>query len=596
MKIKRILTLLAAIAILATTAVTPFTASAIVTNDSGSLQVLPGNTQSSSPVYNMAWLDNIIIRDDAMAVTQATIVPKADYPYSHTYEEFVREVASYKQLRGLNEQTVGQAYNEMIDVLFYVITACGMTVNEDAMARYVAKQGIRLPSELNGQERAELAIVYAAVRYDAIYVLYNKHVKILAGSTLEGAMTIILAELINMNMPSGINTVLGLGMYNMKHYVEGFDAIPVSENPDNSEVFHWVKVITAAEHEYPVPMTEYNSVSQAQADYVDCAYYASLFDTVYGVRVNPAALLIAENSPRNDEVAKLIVKTMLSDKGVSFNEDSSCETLFNLACQNGWFQLENEFYTDVLNYDLYVDKKCEKLWMTPFALADQLDGDNNFVKMYLGSKEMKPNETAFAPLDPKKDSEQVTLVVMYNDGMGKEESAVYNFNIIKVDKNTSSQYTPENDILANIQGQLSSVVPKDNEKANAVINKVIGAVDSQITPPETEKNKDIIPTYDVQSSTERGYDGEAPTMSSDADFDYLNQLFSETYTTAVYTESDDDQDNSSFAARAGEAVKENPEIIAAPTGVLAVSILAGYMLNTKKKSHFSPEDETDGEQ
>ena len=88
MKIKKILSLLAAVIILMTSTVLPFTSSAIVTADSGVLKVLPGNTQSSSPAYSLAWLDNIVIRDDAMAIAQARIVPKGEYPYSHTYGEF----------------------------------------------------------------------------------------------------------------------------------------------------------------------------------------------------------------------------------------------------------------------------------------------------------------------------------------------------------------------------------------------------------------------------------------------------------------------------------------------------------------------------
>ena len=68
MKIKKLLSLLAAAVILMTSVVLPFTASAIVTADSGALRVLPGNTQSSSPAYSLAWLDNIVIRDDAMAI------------------------------------------------------------------------------------------------------------------------------------------------------------------------------------------------------------------------------------------------------------------------------------------------------------------------------------------------------------------------------------------------------------------------------------------------------------------------------------------------------------------------------------------------
>ncbi|MGN1193880.1 MAG: hypothetical protein ACI4SB_00185, partial [Acutalibacteraceae bacterium] len=208
MKIKKILSLLAAVIILMTSTVLPFTSSAIVTADSGVLKVLPGNTQSSSPAYSLAWLDNIIIRDDAMAIAQARIVPKGDYPYSHTYEEFIREVENYKLLEGLNEQTVEDAYTAIVNSLFYVVTACGMTIDEDGMKNYLINKGIALPAGMTATDKTKAAVVFAAIKYDAIYVLYNKKVEFPKGTTLDGAITIILAEISGTPLPSGINTIL----------------------------------------------------------------------------------------------------------------------------------------------------------------------------------------------------------------------------------------------------------------------------------------------------------------------------------------------------------------------------------------------------
>ena len=45
-----------------------------------------------------------------------------------------------------------------------------------------------------------------------------------------------------------------------------------------------------------------------------------------------------------------------------------------------------------------------------------------------------------------------------------------------------------------------------------------------------------------------------------------------------------EESESSFAERAVTAVKENPEGVAAPTSILAVGLLAGYMFNVRKKS------------
>lgn len=594
MKIKKILSLLAAVIILMTSTVLPFTSSAIVTADSGTLQVLPGNTQSSSPAYSLAWLDNIVIRDDAMAIAQARIVPKGEYPYSHTYGEFIREVENYKLLEGLNEHTVEDSYTAIVNALFYVVTACGMTINEDGMKNYLINKGISLPAGMTATDKTKAAVVFAAMKYDAIYVLYNKKVEIPKGSTLDGAITIILAELLGIPLPSGINTVLGFGMYNLKQYVSEFDQIPMSDNPTNSEIFHWIKIITAAQKEYQVPLTQYNEATQAQIEYVDFAYYATIFDTLYDIHISPIALADAEINGGPNETARLIVKTMLNEKGVSYDLDAPCEELFNLACKNGCFPLEEEFYSDIFEYDIYVDKNCEKLWFTPFVLAGQLDGDNKYVSILLGNKKMTHSSTTFAPLNPEKSRETVTMVVDYNDGKGNNESVTYTFNIIKYDKASESS-TAQNDIVANIQNQVGTVIPQSNETADKIVNEIFDAVDNQITPPTTEKvelyetsadnGKDnTLSTYADSTENKSG------TMASGADFDYLNQLFNETYPSgessypALTTEKKSD---ASVAQRAAEAVKENPEIVAAPTSILAVGLLAGYMFNVRKKSPSS---------
>lgn len=591
MKIKKVLSLLAAVIILMTSTVFPFTCSAIVTADSGVLKVLPGNTQSSSPAYSLAWLDNVIIRDDAMAIAQARIVPKGEYPYSHTYGEFIREVENYKLLEGLNEQTVEDSYTAIVNALFYVVTACGMTIHEDGMKNYLIKKGIALPAGMKATDLTKAAVVFAAIRYDAIYVLYNKKVEFPKGTTLDGAITIILAELLGSPLPSGINTVLGFGMYNLKQYVSEFEQIPMSDNPTNSEIFHWVKIITAAQKEYQVPLTKYDEATQAQIEYVDFAYYATIFDTLYDIHISPIALADAEINGGPNETARLIVKTMLNEKNVSYDLDAPCEELFDLACQNGCFPLEEEFYSDIFEYDIYVDESCEKLWFTPFVLASQLEGENKYVSIYLGSKKMTHSSTTFTPLNPEKKREIVTMLVDYDDNNANHESVTYTFNIIKYDKTTDSS-TAQNDIVANIQNQVSTVIPQGNETADRIVNEIFDAVDNQITPPTTEKTtQGETEKSDGKDSTLSTYadatDSKSTTMASGADFDYLNQLFNETYASddgtysALTTESQNDE---SVAQRAAEAVRENPEIIAAPTSILAVGVLAGYLFNVRKKS------------
>lgn len=595
MKIRRIFALIISVVILGTAIATPLSAFATVTADTGELQVLPGNTQSSSPSYSMAWLDNIIIRDDASAITAATVIPRAEYPYSKTYEEFIREVNHFSLLNTIDEKTVEESYDTILEVLYYMVTAVGMTDNQDIMRGFLTDYGIKLPANPTAKDNIKMSVVYAALKYNAIYVLYNKPVEFSRGLTLDAAAVVILSAVTGVNLPSGINTVSGFGVLCVKNYVEEFEQLPISKNPDNSEIFHWAKILTAASNDYEVPLVQYDLTTQAQKDYVDYAYYASILKTIYDVDINPIYLVMADQNPADDSVASLILRTMLDEKNVAYDSNSSSEKLFKLACENGYFQLDNEFYSDVFNYDIDVDKKCEKLWFTPFALADQLEGSNQYVSIMLGDKKMVHAATAYAPLDPSKPKETVTLTVNYDDGKGKVDTVTYKFNVTKVTKQNTA--TSENETLNKIQQAVNNVIPQDNGKASEYVNEIFSSIDSKLTTSvdevvnEATTKNNILSTYPQEDTNVT----QKEKTSDGIDFDYLDELFSNTYPTdengniittkSLESASKDEDAGASFVEKTVAAIKENPEAaVAAPTSIIAVGGILGYIFSKKRKS------------
>jgi hypothetical protein len=108
---------------------------------------------------------------------------------------------------------------------------------------------------------------------------------------------------------------------------------------------------------------------------------------------------------------------------------------------------------------------------------------------------------------------------------------------------------------------------------------------------------DVLTTYGDVPGADQASDG------NNADFGFLGQLIDETYPedeTAVSGSLLDDltkEDEShapSLVVRAGQAIMEHPQIVAAPTGVIALGGLLGYFFSRKRKSGDLPE-EPDGE-
>lgn len=607
---KKIISVFIAVIILLTFAC-PLGASAILTGYNGVMAVLPGNTRSSAPDYNYAWLDNLIVRDDAMAVTAATLIPKPkDYQGSHTYDEFIKEAEQYSVLFDIDENTVTVAYRELTDTMYYLAVAMGMTDELPAMRQYLQDYGIRLPADEAAHDKAIIGVVYAALKYDAVYVLYEKKAEIPEGTTLEGALVIILSSLTNTMLPSGINTLTGFAVNAVKTYVTQFEQLPVSDNPDAEEIFHWAKVITAAANDYQVPLAPYDTATSSQKTYVDYAYYATIINTVYDITVNPLHLIIATQSDDELALQKLILHTMLTEKDVLFDSEASCEELFKLATENGCFALEEEFYTDILTYELTVAENCEKLWFTPFVIAGQLDGGSDeFVSIDLNGTLMTPSSTMAAQLNPNLRQEEVLLSVAYNDGV-RNDHAVYKFIVNKdASLNSTQSSTAGNDMVADVENFVNGIVPNDNEKVSEIVGSVFEGVDNQVGDV-TLNLEGILPTLpdNSLSLTDPSLKDSEDLMSGNSpvtdyyDSDLLGELFSGIYptdkdgkiiTTTSFIPTTEKSQVRTVIDTVTEAVKENPEFIIAPSSLLTFGSLAGFYMKKKQRKSLLDEPDTD---
>ena len=79
LKFKKPLAFLLALLVAVSFVCTPALASSIVTDKSGAVKLIPGSTRTADPEYSKAWLDKLIIRDSASAITTARLVPLQPY-------------------------------------------------------------------------------------------------------------------------------------------------------------------------------------------------------------------------------------------------------------------------------------------------------------------------------------------------------------------------------------------------------------------------------------------------------------------------------------------------------------------------------------
>lgn len=596
---KKALVLVLAIMMILATAVCPVYAATDSKISSFIPTIDPGETRRETE-YSYAWLDQLIVRDDASSVVATTIVPKpTDYPYSHTYDEFIEEVKEYAALRDLNENTVAASYEEIMNLVYYSVVALGMTDDYEVMEEYLRDYGITIPDQPGGQDKINVAVVYAALKYDAVYAIYGKKVSIPVGTTLDGASVIIFSALSGIMLPSGVTTFPGLAVHTVKNYVTEFDDLPVSKNPDSKEVFYWAKVIVASSADsneddigdYEVSKMAYDIVDNEDKIYVDNAYFATILNTAYDVTLDAEALGAAAESENEVAVQRLILETMLAEKNVRTSSSMNTKELFELACENGCFPLEDEFYSDVFNYDITIAQERTKMWFTPLSVADQLDGGNvDATSMTLNGVAAGHNKTTGIALDPSKANETIVLEIEYNDGV-RNETATYTFNIIK-DKSLNGAENTGTDLASQVQNIADAVNPSGNETVNQIVDGIVDYAQNEMPTYPTAANGEILTTF--ADSQGQNVTGSVTSTTDGYEFGYLENLFDGTYATdengnvlttkgASFVGVEDEEVGNSFVEKATTVVKENPEIVAAPTSIIALGALAGYLMTRKHR-------------
>ncbi|MCQ2463000.1 MAG: cadherin-like beta sandwich domain-containing protein [Clostridia bacterium] len=555
---------------------------------------MPGNTRAENPVYNYAWLDTVILRDDSAKINACELIPVDEYPYSMTADEFVSETEEYKKLFDLNVDNVSEAFFTLLDSIYYTLVALGMDEPDyDTVYNYLSDYGINLTYSNSDFTAVYAQILYSFLKDNSFYALYGKTVELPKGITLEHAMVIYLAEALGIALPSGIDTVTGLTLLVMRSALpEG--ELPISDNPTDDEGFYWAKVAVSAKNGYEVPTAAFNEISDVQSDYVDYAYFASLLALKYDVKLNPVKLCAAMTGGEEYAVEYLILKTMLDQKGAVYDDKATLEQLFDLACQNGWFALENEFYSDIYEYNVTIPYECERVWFTPFSLCGQLEGGKNeFFTVKLDGQSSASGTTQFVQLKTRRQT--VKIECSYNDGV-EHDTAVYTFNIRKAAKQEPAAVTENGGVLGSIESAIMSALPEDSVDAAARVSEAFGIVGSAVSDIT---NVPVITTYtvttqnDTTSAATTGSVNETTEESSvtGATEESTGMVFTtysdsekpEYSSESVFTTYPEETQNGIFS-KAAAAINNNPVAVATPVSAAALGAALGLVFYRKRRN------------
>lgn len=572
MKNKKVLSVMISLMMLILVCCSPFISYASFFVEDGDVSSCPGNTRvyTEAKDYNYAWLDSVILRDGSMAVTPLTVYPVSEYPYSHTCDEFIDECNNYVKLIGLSDTVVQNTIIDSLKTIYYTLVATGkITDSTQDMRAYNESCGILYPYTDSQFTDLYTVITYVCLNQNLYKLVSNEDVSITRGTTVEGAVVKFLSAVCGMAVPSSVDTVPAFSYLFTEKYVIEDSAYPVSENPTEEEVNYWVKLQAAQKAGYSVPATtKYENLTSEQIEYVTYAYDASVLTTRYEVPIDPMLLKAAlSSSNSSDEVPRLVLKSMLDNSSVSYLKDETTQSLFNKAAQEGYFDLENEFYTDIYNYRIYVGPECEKIWITCFPIADQLDnGSINEVSTFINGSLVKNSSTN--AVEVPADGTTFTVRTSYN---GKSDTATYVFTVVKTGDAETMNEAPSIDLsdpLQDIASNISNVITgSTNNSAVSELPTVGFTFDSQLT------------TYDIGENTlsTEGYTG---SLFNTYPTDEKGEVLTTRNPLEVTTE---EETSASVLSYVSDKVRENPVVVAAPAGLAAIGASAGFMFYRKRR-------------
>lgn len=584
---KKTLSVLLLIVILTAFCCSPFISSASVFYIDGSASVCPGTTRTyvDPENYNYAWIDDVVMRSSSSSVVPLVLHPLSDYPYSHTAEEFVFECNNYAQLFEASKTILQSTFMKTLKTTYYTLLASGkITSSEPEMRAYNESRGITYPFDSTLTTHMYTTIVYALLKTDIASAVLKQEIEIPRGTSVEGAIVIYLSKVCGMNVPSSVSSIEGFSYLFANEYVLEGSGLPVSKEPTEQEVYYWVRVLAADKQGYEVDKTTpYIEVTQEQENAVKYAYYASILTSKYEVYVSPELLEKAlMSSDSENELPKLVLKSMLDDVNTKYTDDESLQSLFEKAKQDGYFDLKDGFYTDIYNYDVTVSDDSTEVWFTAFLVADQLtNGNLANAKTYIDGTLVSNSSTNSVKLTSNATTFKVKIE--YTDAQtNRNDSAEYTFTVKKSSAGSN--------VVGGVEVDLGKPVGDIIDSAG---NAVAGYVDNGKTSDTDYVSSDSTAADTTSSADTTAF---SPETYAIEDMSEIHSNFFETYPTdengnvivtqdplATTKETSTEQAQNVFSG-VTQTIKDKPEYVATPIGLLAVGASAGYIFLKKRKN------------
>ena len=391
------------------------------------------NTQYAYSEPDPSWLRQLTIKEDMLSpsgiANAATLKPVTSYPYTTDAPHFKAQVEECVKNYTLDEESQRAAYLYLLNQIGALTLISEPTVSDQTKADWLRQQGIVVTPEDEADAERVLMIsaLYAMMRNDLYYVYKGEHLEIPEGTPMEEALVMYIAALSG-NKNSLANFMVkffgkdGFGSLEdyiyytslMSLYVNGYASVSEIPKLERPEVFRRVAIMTI--RGYGLSIDSENATQEELTQ----KYLTAMLGTQYDVKLDPQSLVKAS---KEQSIPYYILQRMAQqDSNVTISHKKySYQECFNIVLKKTTrFHLEQEFFSDIDEYNIYLEAKRENISINPTPIQAT-------ASVTINGKSVTPGKYALVNLTDS--AKQIITIVCTYTVNDLKKSSTYRLNI-----------------------------------------------------------------------------------------------------------------------------------------------------------------------
>ncbi|MBQ6935920.1 MAG: cadherin-like beta sandwich domain-containing protein, partial [Clostridia bacterium] len=390
-------------------------------------------TQYEYEATNPSWLRQLIVKENMLSVdgiiTEKALHPVTDYPYITDAPCFKEEVEEYAHYYTLDEESQRAAYIYVFQQLGALSIIGDPDATNQSKVSWLREQGVLITPEQEEDPDSIFMIsaLYALWKNDFYYVFTGERLTIPPGTTLEAALMMYMVALDGddrsliafVSKYFDITSIVSLEDYIyytclFALYTNGYVTSRELVTIERNEAFRRLAIMSISDAGISV------DASTATDEEIQIKYMAAMLGTQYNVTLDPDSVFKAN---KNKTLPHYIIQRMAyEDKGIALSSSKyTYEQAFDIVLhKTNRFDLKKEFYSDIYEYNLYLDYFRELIYINPTPI------DNGYMTVKINGKTVNLAQYAKVSLS-KEPVQTVTVNVKYNGPSA--ETTTYKLNV-----------------------------------------------------------------------------------------------------------------------------------------------------------------------